>query len=115
MAKHSLMNRWKIPDWLEKEIIERERDCVYCHTPFGSGIGKGCFASWEHIVNDARIVTRENIVLCCRSCNSSKGAKLLATWLESAFCKRRGITSESVADIVKRALKPSSLWDAQNY
>ena len=105
------MNRWNIPDWLEKEVIERDRYCVYCRIPFGSGTRKGSFSSWEHIVNDAKIVTRENIALCCRSCNSSKGAKLLATWLESAYCKRRGITSDSVADIVRCALmKPPSLF-----
>jgi HNH endonuclease len=99
------MNRWNIPDWLEKEAVERDRHCVYCRNLFGSGAGKGSFASWEHIINDAKMVTRENIVLCCRSCNSSKGAKLLATWLESAYCKRRDVSSESVADIVKRVLK----------
>jgi hypothetical protein len=104
-AKDNAMNRWKIPDWLEKEAIERDKNCVYCRISFGLGTGKGSFSSWEHIVNDAKIVTRENIVLCCRSCNSSKGAKLLTTWLESAYCKRRGIDSESVADIVKYALK----------
>jgi 5-methylcytosine-specific restriction endonuclease McrA len=100
------MNRWNIPVGLEKEIVERDRQCVYCGNPFGSGTGKGSFASWEHIINDAKIVTRENIALCCRSCNSSKGAKLLATWLESDYCKRREISRESVADVVKCALKP---------
>jgi 5-methylcytosine-specific restriction endonuclease McrA len=99
------MNRWNIPSWLEKEVIERDQHCVYCRNPFGSGAGKGSFSSWEHIVNDAKIVTKENIVLCCRSCNSSKGAKLLATWLESAYCKRHEINSDTVADIVKSALK----------
>jgi len=103
-GKRSSMNRWNIPHWLEKEVVERDRHCVYCRIPFGSGTGKGSYASWEHIVNDAKIVTRENISLCCRSCNSSKGAKLLATWLDSIYCKQRGITSESVADIVKSAL-----------
>jgi hypothetical protein len=24
------MNRWSIPHWLEREIIERDRSCVYC-------------------------------------------------------------------------------------
>ena len=28
------------PDWLEIEIIERDKDCVYCHTTFGSGTVK---------------------------------------------------------------------------
>lgn len=103
------MNRWNIAGWLEKEVIERDRRCVYRRIPLGSGTGKGSFASWEPIANDARIIARENIVLCRRSCNSSNGAKLLAVWLESAYRERHGITGESVADIVKRALmKPPS-------
>jgi 5-methylcytosine-specific restriction endonuclease McrA len=88
-----------------RTIVERDGQCVYCRNPFGSGTGKGSLASWEHIINDAKIVTRENIALCCRSCNSSKGAKLLATWLESDYCKRREISRDTVADVVKCALK----------
>jgi hypothetical protein len=61
-------------------------------------------ATWEHIINDAQIVTRENIALCCWSCNSSKGAKLLADWFQSAYCLRHGITPDSVAQVVKEAL-----------
>jgi len=62
-------------------------------------------ATWEHIVNDARIVTRQNIARCCASCNSSKGTKELSVWIESTYCKRRGIDRDTVADIVKQALK----------
>ncbi len=99
------MNRWNIPDWLEKEVRSRDVGCIYCGAVFGSTPGRGSLASWEHIVNDAKIVGRHNIALCCRSCNSSKGAKLLADWLGSAYCSRRGIGAESVADVVKLALE----------
>jgi 5-methylcytosine-specific restriction endonuclease McrA len=95
-----LMNRWNIPAWLEREILLRDKCCVYCNAVFDAAIRP----SWEHIVNDARIVTRENISLCCRACNSSKGVKPLATWLESAYCKRRGISVETVAEVVKKVL-----------
>lgn len=30
----------------------------------------------EHIINDAKIIIRENIALCCCGCNASKGQKL---------------------------------------
>ena len=62
-------------------------------------------ATWEHIVNDASIRTRENIARCWASCNSSKGTRKLSQWIESPYCKRRGIGPETVADIVKHALK----------
>jgi hypothetical protein len=98
------MNRWNIPTWLEKEVILRDRACVYCGIAFDAGNR----ASWEHIVNDETIVTKENIALCCRACNSSKGVKPLEVWLESAYCKRRGINRQTVAGLVKQALQNSN-------
>lgn len=94
------MNRWNIPAWLEQETILRDQACVYCGVVFDAGN----HPSWEHILNDELIITRENIALCCRPCNSSKGVKLLAVWLESAYCKRRGIDRRTVAEVVKKAL-----------
>jgi hypothetical protein len=55
-------------------------------------------------VNDASIVTPENIALCCRSCNASKGAKPLPVWLDGAYCQRKGVTIDSVALVVRQAL-----------
>jgi hypothetical protein len=99
------MNRWSIPDWLEREVTERDRRCVYCGVAFGSSsTGREARATWEHIVNDARIVTLENVARCCASCNASKGVKDLADWLTSTYCQRRGITLETVSDVVRRAL-----------
>jgi len=98
------VNRWKIPEWLEREVIERDRQCVYC------GIGFEVPAerrrdrpSWEHIFNDARIVTPENIVRCCIGCNASKGTKRLPDWLETQYCRNKGITRASVAAVVRAA------------
>ena len=99
------MNRWNIPTWLEQEVLQRDRNCVYCDISFTANAAARRFRpSWEHIVNDARIVTRENIARCCISCNASKGTKDLAAWLESKYCKRRGITGRSVASVVQAAL-----------
>ena len=39
------------------------------------------------------------------SCNASKGAKLLKTWLESKYCKDKGITKDTVALVVKKAIR----------
>lgn len=99
------MNRWKIPSWLEAEVRERDQACVYCRLRFDAA-SKATRANptWEHIVNDARIVTRENIALCCGACNASKGNRELSAWLESKYCKERGINAESVSSVVKMAL-----------
>ncbi len=99
------MNRWNIPAWLEQEVVERDRSCVYCGIVFADGFApRRARPSWEHIVNDALLVTRENIALCCIGCNASKGAKDLAVWLESKYCKSRGITGLTVAPVVQAAL-----------
>ena len=69
-----------------------------------SGVSRKSVATWEHIINDASIITRENIARCCVSCNSSKGTKDLSDWLQSSYCKKKGINKETVADVVKNAL-----------
>lgn len=105
------MNRWGIPAWLEKEVRERDKVCVYCGIQMVDNIPRGCsrrtIATWEHIINDANIVTRENIALCCAACNSSKGTKELADWLHSDYCKNHSITENTVAKVVKEALNIS--------
>jgi len=102
------MNRWDIPVWLEQDVLERDRRCVYCRVAFLPDAPTRERRSWEHIVNDANLVTLENIALCCRGCNASKGAKDLGVWLESEYCKRRDITCFTVAPIVQAALAKSA-------
>jgi len=100
-----MANNWNIPDWLENEVRKRDRACVYCGIEFTPAkVSRKSTASWEHIINDAKIITRENIVLCCCGCNASKGQKQLSTWLQSNYCKDRGITADSVAPIIKQAI-----------
>jgi hypothetical protein len=103
------VNRWGIPDWLEEEVKIRDEVCVYCGIqmiqqmpPRGP---KRSVATWEHIINDASIVTRENIARCCLACNSSKGTKRVSDWIESSYCKKRGINKNTVAEVVKKALQ----------
>ncbi len=99
------MNNWNIPDWLENEILDRDKTCVYCNVIFGSSKeSRKTQASWEHIVNDASIITRENIARCCVGCNSSKGIKKLSDWINSSYCKKNGININTVADVIKNAL-----------
>ena len=103
------MNRWGIPDWLETAVQLRDKQCVYCRVSLiglrdASG-PRGSVATWEHIINDAEIITLANIARCCASCNSSKGTKKLTAWLESEYCRRRGIGPDTVADVVREALR----------
>ena len=76
------------------------------------GGGRKAVATWEHIINDASIVTRENIARCCAACNSSKGTRNLSDWIQSSYCRKRGINEATVADVVKKALKEAMEADA---
>ncbi len=102
------MNIWGIPKWLEDEVRARDKTCVYCGVRLLKSVPRGrprkTVATWEHIINDARIITRENIALCCAGCNSSKGAKKLSDWMESNYCKDKNISKQSVAKVIKVAL-----------
>lgn len=98
------MNRWNIPASLEQEIVERDQNCIYCRRAFDIDGTKGSSATWEHIVNDARIVTLENIARCCSSCNASKGSKTLAAWLKTDYCQQRGINENTISDVARAAL-----------
>jgi 5-methylcytosine-specific restriction endonuclease McrA len=106
------MNRWRIPPELEKRIRERDVACVYCGVKLLESVPRGTprkhVATWEHIVNDATIVSLQNIARCCNSCNASKGSKHLREWLETNYCKRQGITIDSVAAVVHEHL--ASYW-----
>ncbi|MBU2649657.1 MAG: HNH endonuclease [Bacteroidetes bacterium] len=108
-----MTNRWGILKEVEEFVRERDTACVYCGMVFSNEINsRKNKPSWEHIINDVRINGTDNVALCCMSCNASKGSKLLEVWLESDYCKKKEITVNSVADVVKSALKnPPKLND----
>ena len=110
------MNRWGIPAWVEKEVKDRDKTCIYCGIQLIERMPRTsprkAVATWEHVINDARIVTLENIARCCFACNSSKGTKKLSDWMKSSYCKRRGINKDSVSEIVKQALRIEGEADA---
>ncbi len=104
------MKNWNIPKWLANEVIERDKHCVYCGVKMLDMIpkygSKNSAASWEYIINDETMITRKNIARCCVACNANKGTKKLSEWINSKYCEEKGITKDSVADIIKAALKP---------
>ncbi|WP_298496956.1 HNH endonuclease [uncultured Algibacter sp.] len=100
-----MANKWGIPIDVEIFVKERDKNCVYCGVEFfESNDSRKSKPSWEHIVNDIRINGKDNIALCCISCNASKGAKLIEDWLQSEYCKRKNITIDNIATVVKEAI-----------
>lgn len=106
--RESKMNRWNIPEWLEQAVRARDTACVYCGVDFLiATTRRGEKPSWEHIINDEKIITPENIARCCIACNASKGAKDLSVWILSCYCANKGITKDTVAHVVQNALAKS--------
>ncbi len=101
-----MANKWGIPKYVENFVKSRDSACVYCGIEFKEPYeSRKTKPSWEHIVNDIKINGVENIALCCVGCNASKGIKSLSEWLESKYCKNKGISAETVSDIIKDAIE----------
>lgn len=99
--------RWGIPRDLAVKVLARDLRCIYCNRDFDLAGQRAGAPSWEHIVNDVSIINAANIALCCCGCNASKGRKSLGHWLDSEYCKVRGITITSIASIAASALGAS--------
>jgi hypothetical protein len=59
---------------LKMQIVSIEKNCGYC--------GKADELSWDHLIPQIKggPDNAENLVLCCRRCNSSKGSRGLYAW-----------------------------------
>ena len=111
-----MVNAFKIPNDVEWLIRARDEACAYCGgTMQEYPRTKGCpkdKATIEHLNFDGPFywddgLNAEDIVICCASCNSSRGDKPLHVWFESAYCLARGINAATVAAPVKEYLERS--------
>lgn len=102
------MNNWNIPEWLEEKVYNRDKSYIYCGIEMKDSAkreeSRKDVATWEHIINDASIITEENIARCCNSCNASKGSKKLSDWIKSSYCKKKNINYETVPATIQKAL-----------
>jgi hypothetical protein len=114
-----LVNRFGIPQEVERRLRQKFKDCAHCRQPMKEHTHeKGCpsdKATIEHLNRKGPFYWREglkeeDLVLCCGSCNSSRGTKRLVDWFQSPYCVQKGITAGTVADEVQRyLLTPSAL------
>jgi hypothetical protein len=101
------MNRWNIPEDLERQVLQRDTHCVYCRNELKRPPHpRGACGSWEHIDNeDWDPPTPGNIARCCGTCNTSKGTRRLLDWFNSDYCKKNNINEETVSPFVRNWLK----------
>lgn len=57
-----------------------------------------------HYYNPATL-TESDLAICCRSCNTSRGAKHYWDWFESEYCAKRKISKKTVAKVVQKYIK----------
>ncbi|MFA5893983.1 MAG: HNH endonuclease [Candidatus Margulisiibacteriota bacterium] len=104
------MDKWGLGE-LRKKIEKRDKLCAFCRVKMRKWHSKGPRGkapTIEHLDNDENNKDESNIVMCCTSCNSSKGEKELRDWLKSDYCKckEKNITEKTIKNvIVKKFLK----------
>jgi len=96
-------NIFEIPEEILKRIRSRDEDCVYCQKPMIYPCDRTSYrdsATIEHLNCDGPFywsdgLQPEDIVICCGSCNSSRGAKKLTEWFTTRYCIEKNINREN--------------------
>jgi hypothetical protein len=99
--------KYDIPDRVVKYVARRDRFCVYCKLKFRIGArSRKNLASWEHMDGYSEKHPKLwNVALCFGSCNASRGRKGLAEWFDSAYCRKKNISRQTVAPVIQRYLE----------
>jgi hypothetical protein len=107
-----MTNKFGIPEIELKKIRSRDKKCVYCNKemifPFDVNKRQDS-ATIEHLNFHGPFYWKEDldikdVVICCGSCNSSRGIKKLRDWFKSKYCIERNINKNTVAKPVKEYL-----------
>jgi hypothetical protein len=107
-----MSNAFGIPEEVEQEVRNRDKNCVYCHKIMAPCVGDNrCdWATIEHFREEGPFywekgLKQEDLAICCGSCNSSRGRKRLSDWFKTRFCIERNINENTAAKPVKKYIK----------
>jgi hypothetical protein len=98
------MNRYGIPVADERAIRARYVRCVYCRKEMQQhreGVRRGDWATLEHLNYMPPWNNPSTVVMCCWSCNSSRGNKPLLVWFQTRYCREARISLETVPEEVR--------------
>lgn len=112
-----MSNSFGISPQDEEELRARDKTCVYCrkvmktHAEIKAAKGERADeATVEHLnfngpfyVRDG--LRREDLVICCRGCNSSRRERRLLDWFKMDYCVNRNIKEDTVEKPVTRYLR----------
>lgn len=96
-----------------KSVRDRDKRCVYCDKPMiypWMSSKRRDSATIEHLRETRPFYKHEGLkieglVLCCGSCNSSRGKKTLLDWFKKEYCTKNKINEKTVAEPVKKYLQ----------
>lgn len=111
-----MANIFGIPEEELSKIRVRDKRCVYCHKkmiPYDKSKHRDS-ATIEYLNEKPPFHWKDglkidDIVMCCGSCNSSRGKKNLLDWVKTEYCRTRNINENTVADPVKKYLNRKDL------
>lgn len=95
-----MSNPYGLPEKDLERVRKRDVRCVYCRKKMvkpSKEAWRGDWATIEHLNHLPPWDNPATIAICCSSCNSSRGNKLITKWFESSFCKEKNISAQTVA------------------
>jgi hypothetical protein len=96
-----MKNNYGLPKKSLEVIFKRDEFCVYCHKNMNKIGDRRDWPTIEHLNYLPPWNNPETVVICCWSCNSSRGNKPITKWFESRYCLEREINIDSVSIEVK--------------
>jgi hypothetical protein len=110
-----MSNRFGISREDEEALRARDKACVYCRKAMKAygethnGKDRTDLATIEHLNFDGPFyvsdgLRKEDVVICCCPCNSSRGTRRLLDWFNTEYCVSRNIKEDTVAEPVRNYL-----------
>jgi len=111
-----MSNRFGITRVDEEELRARDKTCVYCRKAMQAYAethdwhDRAALATIEHLNFDGPFyvsdgLRKEDVVICCCPCNSSRGTRRLLDWFKSDYCVSPNINDDTVAEPVRNYLR----------
>lgn len=98
-----MKNKYGLPEDRLEEIRLRDDLCIYCNKSMTSPKNGGFSGNWatiEHLNHLPPWDNPDTVAMCCKSCNSSRGAKLITDWFETDYCIAKNINTNTVSSVV---------------
>lgn len=99
-----MRNNYGLPKDKLQKIFERYKMCVYCQKKMKNHTKDNIRSDWytiEHLNYLPPWNNPKSVVICCWSCNSSRGNKKLREWFETSYCLNNNVNISTVTKEVK--------------